>query len=202
VDARFPAAVAGGNVELSQRIVDVVLGALSHALPDKIPAASQGTMNNVTIGGVDSRNNRAFAYYETIAGGLGASLRCDGESAVHCHMTNTLNTPVEALEYSYPFLVNEYSIRRGTGGNGRHKGGDGIVREIELLSDAQVTVLSERRKIPPYGLFGGKPGAVGKNIIFRKKLQEHKGGKFSVSLNKGDRLRIETPGGGGYGRPE
>ena len=202
VDARFPAAVAGGNVELSQRIVDVVLGALSHALPDKIPAASQGTMNNVTIGGVDSRNNRAFAYYETIAGGLGASLKCDGESAVHCHMTNTLNTPVEALEYSYPFLVKEYSIRRGTGGNGRRKGGDGIVREIELLSDAQVTVLSERRKIPPYGLFGGKPGVVGKNIIFRKKLQEHKGGKFSVSLNKGDRLRIETPGGGGYGRPE
>ena len=202
VDARFPAAVAGGNVELSQRIVDVVLGALSHALPDKIPAASQGTMNNVTIGGVDSRNNRAFAYYETIAGGLGASLKGDGESAVHCHMTNTLNTPVEALEYSYPFIVNEYSIRRGTGGNGKHKGGDGIVREIELLSDAQVTVLSERRKIPPYGLFGGKPGAVGKNIIFRKKLQEYKGGKFSVSLNKGDRLRIKTPGGGGHGSPE
>ena len=199
VDACFPAAVAGGNVELSQRIVDVVLGALSQAVPDKIPAASQGTMNNVTVGGVDSRNSRPFAYYETIAGGLGASLEGDGESAVHCHMTNTLNTPVEALEYSYPFLVKEYSIRRKTGGNGRHKGGDGIVREIELLSDAEVTVLSERRKIPPYGLFGGKPGAVGKNIIFRKKLQEQKGGKFSVSLNKGDRLRIETPGGGGYG---
>lgn len=202
VDARFPAAVAGGNVELSQRIVDVVLGALSHALPHKIPAAGQGTMNNVTIGGVDGRNNRPFAYYETIAGGLGASLKCDGESAVHSHMTNTMNTPVEALEYSYPFLVNEYSIRRGTGGDGQCKGGDGIVREIELLSDAQVTVLSERRKIPPYGLFGGKPGDAGKNIIFRKKLREQKGGKFSVSLNKGDRLRIETPGGGGYGRPE
>ena len=200
VDACFPAAVAGGNVELSQRIVDVVLGALSQAVPDKIPAASQGTMNNVTVGGVDSRNNRPFAYYETIAGGLGASLEGDGESAVHCHMTNTLNTPVEALEYSYPFLVKEYSIRRKTGGNGRHKGGDGIVREIELLSDAEVTVLSERRKIPPYGLFGGKPGAVGKNIIFRKKLQEQKAGKFSVSLNKGDCIRIETPGGGGYGR--
>ena len=200
VDACFPAAVAGGNVELSQRIVDVVLGALSQAVPDKIPAASQGTMNNVTVGGVDSRNNRPFAYYETIAGGLGASSEGDGESAVHCHMTNTLNTPVEALEYSYPFLVKEYSIRRKTGGNGRHKGGDGIVREIELLSDAEVTVLSERRKIPPYGLFGGKPGAVGKNIIFRKKLQEQKAGKFSVSLNKGDCIRIETPGGGGYGR--
>jgi len=202
VDASFPAAVAGGNVELSQRIVDVVLGALSQAVPDKIPAASQGTMNNVTVGGVDSRNNRPFAYYETIAGGLGASLEGDGESAVHCHMTNTLNTPVEALEYSYPFLVKEYSIRRKTGGNGRHKGGDGIVREIELLSDAEVTVLSERRKIPPYGLFGGKTGAVGKNIVFRKQLQEQMGGKFFVSLNKGDRLRIETPGGGGYGDPE
>jgi N-methylhydantoinase B len=202
VDARFPAAVAGGNVELSQRVVDVVLGALSSALPDKIPAASQGTMNNVTIGGVDPRNNRPFAYYETIAGGLGASLKCDGESAVHCHMTNTLNTPVEALEYSYPFLVKEYSIRRGTGGSGRYKGGDGIVREIELLSDAQVTVLSERRKIPPYGLFGGKPGSVGKNIIIRKKVREQKGGKFSVSLNKGDCLRTETPGGGGYGKRE
>jgi len=202
VDACFPAAVAGGNVELSQRIVDVVLGALSQAVPDKIPAASQGTMNNVTVGGVDSRNSRPFAYYETIAGGLGASLERNGESAVHCHMTNTLNTPVEALEYSYPFLVKEYSIRRVTGGNGRHKGGDGIVREIELLTDAEVTVLSERRKIPPYGLFGGKPGAVGNNIIFRKKLQEQKGGKFFVSLNKGDRLRIETPGGGGYGDPE
>lgn len=202
VDARFPAAVAGGNVELSQRLVDVVLGALSHAIPDRIPAASQGTMNNVTIGGVDSRNGRPFAYYETIAGGLGASLKGDGENAVHCHMTNTMNTPVEALEYSYPFIVNEYSIRRGTGGKGRYKGGDGIVREIELLSDAQVTVLSERRKIPPYGLFGGKPGDVGKNIIFRKNIQEQKGGKFSISLNKGDRLRVETPGGGGYGSPE
>jgi N-methylhydantoinase B len=202
VDACFPAAVAGGNVEMSQRIVDLVLGALSHAVPDQIPAASQGTMNNVTIGGIDPRNSRAFAYYETIAGGLGASFKCDGESAVHCHMTNTMNTPVEALEYSYPFLVTEYSIRRGTGGNGRHRGGDGVVREIELLTDAEVTVLSERRKIPPYGLFGGKPGAVGKNVIFREKLQEQKGGKFSAMLDKGDRLRIETPGGGGYGRPE
>jgi N-methylhydantoinase B len=202
VDACFPAAVAGGNVEMSQRIVDLVLGALSHAVPDKIPAASQGTMNNVTIGGIDPRNNRPFAYYETIAGGLGASFGDDGESAVHCHMTNTMNTPVEALEYSYPFLVTEYSVRRGTGGSGRCRGGDGIVREIELLTDAEVTVLSERRKVPPYGLFGGKPGAVGKNIIFRGNIQEQKGGKFSAMLHKGDRLRIETPGGGGYGRPE
>jgi N-methylhydantoinase B len=178
------------------------LGALSHAIPDQIPAASQGTMNNVTIGGIDPRNDRPFAYYETIAGGLGATFNYDGESAVHCHMTNTMNTPVEALEYSYPFLVTEYSIRRGTGGKGRHNGGDGIVREIELLSDAEVTVLSERRKVPPYGLFGGKPGAKGKNVVIRKKLQEQRGGKFSAALLKGDRVRIETPGGGGYGTPE
>jgi len=202
VDALFPAAVAGGNVEMSQRIVDVVLGALSHAVPETIPAASQGTMNNVTIGGVDLRKGKPFAYYETIGGGMGASFRCNGESAVHCHMTNTMNTPVEALEYSYPFLVTEYSVRRGTGGHGHHKGGDGIVREIELLSDAELTVLSERRRIPPYGLFGGEPGSVGKNVIIRNTGSELKGGKFSASLNKGDRLRIETPGGGGYGPPE
>ncbi len=202
VDALFPAAVAGGNVEMSQRIVDVILGALSCAVPETIPAASQGTMNNVTIGGVDSIKGKPFAYYETIGGGMGASSRCHGESAVHCHMTNTMNTPVEALEYSYPFLVTEYSVRRGTGGNGRHKGGDGIVREIELLSDAEVTVLSERRRMPPYGLFGGEPGSVGKNVIIRNEGSEQKGSKFSASLNKGDRLRIETPGGGGYGSPE
>ncbi|MGB6011269.1 MAG: hydantoinase B/oxoprolinase family protein, partial [Desulfobacterales bacterium] len=134
VDALFPAAVAGGNVELSQRIVDVVMGALSGAIPETTPAASQGTMNNVTVGGMDPRKGQPFAYYETIGGGMGASAGCNGESAVHCHMTNTLNTPVEALEYSYPFLVTEYSVRRGTGGNGRYIGGDGIVREIELLS--------------------------------------------------------------------
>ncbi|MBW1959143.1 MAG: hydantoinase B/oxoprolinase family protein [Deltaproteobacteria bacterium] len=199
VDARFPAAVSGGNVELSQRIVDVVLGALSKALPHTIPAAAQGTMNNVTIGGMDFRNQKPFAYYETIGGGMGASSECHGESAVHSHMTNTLNTPVEALEYSYPFLVTEYSIRRGTGGQGLHRGGDGIVREIELLSEVDVTVLSERRKTPPYGLFGGAPGAVGKNVLIRKNRVEKKGSKFSAPLKKGDRLRIETPGGGGWG---
>ncbi len=200
LDAIFPAAVAGGNVEMSQRIVDVVLGALSKAIPKVIPAAGQGTMNNVTIGGMDPGKNRPFAYYETIGGGMGGSAKFNGESAVHSHMTNTLNTPVEALEYSYPFLVTEYSIRRGTGGGGLHKGGDGIVREIELLADSEVTVLSERRKIPPYGLFGGEPGIVGRNIVIRKDGLKEKGSKFSVSLKKGDRLRIETPGGGGYGK--
>lgn len=200
VDAQFPAAVAGGNVEVSQRIVDVVLGALSGAQKKKIPAASQGTMNNVTFGGIDPRRGSPFAYYETIGGGLGGSATSDGESAVHCHMTNTLNTPVEALEYAYPVLVNEYSIRRGTGGEGLHRGGDGIVREITFLSDAEVTVLSERRKRPPYGLFGGRSGALGKNMIIRKGKKEEKPGKFFASLKKGDILRIETPGGGGYGK--
>lgn len=199
VDAQFPAAVAGGNVETSQRIVDVILGALSKALPKAVPAASQGTMNNVTIGGTDTRNGRAFAYYETLGGGMGATDKADGESAVHCHMTNTLNTPIEALEYSYPFLVTEYSIRRGTGGKGRNCGGDGIVREIELLSEAEVTVLSERRRLPPYGLFGGGPGKPGKNIMIRGGKTEEKPGKFFASLKKGDTVRIETPGGGGYG---
>jgi N-methylhydantoinase B len=202
VDARFPAAVAGGNVETSQRIVDAILGALAEALPDKIPAASQGTMNNVTIGGIDPRSGRPFAYYETIGGGMGATARGDGESGVHSHMTNTLNTPMEALEYSYPFLVTEYSIRRGTGGKGLYKGGDGIVREIHLQSDAEITVLSERRKLPPYGLHGGESGGLGRNIIFRGKQSMEKPGKFSTFLKKNDIVRIETPGGGGYGKSE
>lgn len=200
VDALFPAAVAGGNVELSQRIVDVVLGALSQALPATIPAASQGTMNNITIGGINPKNGRPFAYYETIGGGMGATALGDGESAVHSHMTNTMNTPIEALEYNYPYLVTEYSVRRGTGGQGVHRGGDGIVREIELLTDAEVTVLSERRSFAPYGLFGGRPGAMGKNTIIRAGRAQEKPGKFSTYLKKGDILRIETPGGGGYGR--
>jgi N-methylhydantoinase B len=199
VDANFPAAVAGGNVETSQRIVDVVLGALSQALPNKIPAASQGTMNNITIGGIDERNGQSFAYYETVGGGMGASTKGPGESAVHSHMTNTLNTPIEALEYSYPFLVTEYSVRRGSGGDGRFQGGDGIVREIKLLSDAEVTVLSERRKIPPYGQAGGKPGKAGRNIVIKGGVRSDKPSKFNEQLRKGDTLRIETPGGGGYG---
>jgi N-methylhydantoinase B len=130
---------------------------------------------------------------------MGASAKGHGESAVHSHMNNTLNTPIEALEYSYPFLVTEYSIRRDTGGRGLHRGGDGIVREIELLWEADVTVLSERREIPPYGIFGGAPGAVGKNVLIRNNQVEEKGSKFSASLKKGDRLWIETPGGGGWG---
>jgi N-methylhydantoinase B len=156
----------------------------------------------VTIGGIDPRSGRPFAYYETIGGGMGATARGDGESGVHSHMTNTLNTPMEALEYSYPFLVTEYSIRRGTGGKGLYKGGDGIVREIHLQSDAEITVLSERRKLPPYGLHGGESGGLGRNIIFRGKQSMEKPGKFSTFLKKNDIVRIETPGGGGYGKSE
>jgi N-methylhydantoinase B len=199
LDAVFPAAVAAGNVETSQRIVDVILGALAQALPGKIPAASQGTMNNVTFGGFDSQG-RAFAYYETIAGGSGASAHNNGASAVHTHMTNTLNTPVEALEYSYPMMVTEYAIRRGSGGAGVHWGGDGIIREIKMLAETELNVLSERRKYRPYGLKGGKAGEAGRNIIIKNGQPQLRPGKFSELLNKGDILRIETPGGGGYGK--
>ena len=202
VDAEFPAAVAGGNVETSQRIVDTLFGALAKALPTSIPAASQGTMNNIAIGGIDKRNGKPFTYYETIGGGMGATADNHGESAVHSHMTNTLNTPVETLEYSYPFIVTQYSIRNGSGGKGFFNGGNGIIREIKLISDAEVTVLSERRTNPPYGLFGGKPGKTGRNILIRNGIYEEKPGKFYEKLKADDVIRIETPGGGGYGQPK
>lgn len=202
VDAEFPAAVAGGNVETSQRIVDVILGALARALPEKIPAASQGTMNNTTIGGRDPESGRPFAYYETLAGGTGAGSGHDGAAAVHSHMTNTLNTPIEALEFSYPFQVTEYAVRPDSGGAGRRRGGDGLIREIKLLADAEVTVLSERRARPPYGLAGGEAGSPGRNLIIRQGQHLEMGGKFSEHLLKDDLIRIETPGGGGYGSAE
>nr|WP_281381058.1 hydantoinase B/oxoprolinase family protein [Desulfurispira natronophila] len=201
-DATFPAAVAGGNVETSQRIVDVIFGALAQVIPDRIPAASQGTMNNITIGGVDFRNQRPFAYYETIGGGMGASSKSNGQSAVHSHMTNTLNTPIEALEYSYPFRITRYSLRRGSGGKGRNQGGDGIVRELELLCEAEVTVLSERRIREPYGAAGGANGLAGRNTIVEiDGSSRDLPGKFRQHLNRGQRLHIETPGGGGWGTP-
>jgi N-methylhydantoinase B len=202
VNARPPAAVAGGNVETSQRIVDVLLRALAQALPEHIPAASSGTMNNLTIGGMDDRSGKAipFAYYETIAGGSGASAAHDGVSGVHTHMTNSLNTPAEALEYSYPLRVMKYALRAGSGGEGKHRGGDGIVREIEVLADATVTMLADRRKSRPYGLAGGEDGAPGRTEILRAdgsiELMPSKG---STRLRRGERVRIETPGGGGWG---
>ena len=157
-----------GNVETSQRIVDVLLKALAQALPDRIPAASSGTMNNLTIGGIDPRTGESFAYYETIAGATGGRPTKPGVSGVHTHMTNSLNTPVEALEYAYPFRVTEYSLRRGSGGSGMHAGGDGVVREIEVLTDAEVTLLADRRKSAPYGLSGGGPGKRGRSIVIRE----------------------------------
>ncbi len=203
MNARPPAAVAGGNVETSQRIVDALLRALAAALPDRIPAASSGTMNNLTIGGIDDRSGTAtpFAYYETIAGGSGATTLHDGVSGVHTHMTNSLNTPAEALEYSYPFRVTRYSLRPNSGGAGKHRGGDGLIREIELLTDAEVTMLSDRRKTQPYGLNGGSTGAAGRTLILREDGSHHDlPSKGSMRLRRGRRVHIETPGGGGWGK--
>jgi N-methylhydantoinase B len=200
INAKPPAAVAGGNVETSQRIVDVLLRALAEAMPDRIPAAASGTMNNLTIGGIDPRAGEPFAYYETIAGGMGARPTKDGVSGVHTHMTNSLNTPAEALEYAYPFRVTEYSIGRGSGGGGRYKGGDGVVREVELLTDSEVTLLSDRRKRGPYGLSGGEDGQAGKTtVIHADGSRQELAGKTSVRLKKGDRVRVESPGAGGWG---
>jgi N-methylhydantoinase B len=199
VNARHPAPVAGGNVETSQRIVDVLLGALAQAFPERVPAASQGTMNNLTIGGWNLENNKPFTYYETIGGGMGARPTAPGISALHSHMTNTLNTPIEALEYAYPLRVIRYEIRSGSGGSGRQRGGEGIDREIQVLVEAQASLISERRRIAPYGLEGGQAGACGKNLLIRNGRETELPGKTSISLLPGDILRILTPGGGGYG---
>jgi N-methylhydantoinase B len=202
VNARPPAAVAGGNVETSQRIVDVLLRALAQALPERIPAAASGTMNNLTIGGIDPRTNQPFAYYETIAGGAGARPSKSGVSGVHTHMTNSLNTPAETLECAYPLRVRRYCLRQGSGGIGKYRGGDGIVREIEVLTDAEVTLLADRRERGPYGLAGGRDGGPGKAAVIRQDGSSEKlPGKFNVRLRKGERIRIETPGGGGWGQP-
>jgi N-methylhydantoinase B len=200
VNAGPPAAVAAGNVETSQRITDVVLGALAQALPGQIPAASQGTMNNLTMGGLRS-DGRPFAYYETIGGGMGASAAGDGLSGVQVHMTNTLNTPVEALEIAFPFRVRRYGLRAESGGDGLQRGGDGIVREYELLAPATVTMISERRAVAPWGLAGGGAGQPGRNtLIHTDGTEEALPSKFTRRLHPGERLRVETPGGGGWGR--
>ncbi|MFQ6020125.1 MAG: hydantoinase B/oxoprolinase family protein, partial [Dehalococcoidia bacterium] len=202
VNARPPRAVAAGNVETSQRIVDVLLGALSRARTG-IPAASAGTMNNVSIGGWDpdpDRGGRSFAYYETVGGGAGGGPRGDGPSAVHTHMTNTMNTPVEALEMAYPFRVIEYEVRRGSGGGGRHRGGDGIRRTWEFLAPATVSLLTERRRRRPWGLAGGRAGDSGRNVLRRASGEEVElPSKGQVRVQPGERLTLETPGGGGYG---
>jgi N-methylhydantoinase B len=197
VNAQAPHAVSGGNVETSQRITDVMLGALAQAAPGRVPAASQGTMNNVLVGGTGAGD--AYVYYETIAGGLGAGPHGPGASAIHSHMTNTLNTPIEALEFAFPLRVKRYAIRRGTGGRGRYDGGDGVVREMEFLTPAHVTLITERRETAPYGLEGGGPGQPGRNVLIRDGVEIGLDAKAAFSVQPGDLLRIETPGGGAWG---
>jgi N-methylhydantoinase B len=202
VDARPPAAVAGGNVETSQRMVDVLLRALAQAAPSRVPAASAGTMSNLTIGGMDPRTGAPFTYYETAAGGMGARPTLDGISGVQTHMTNSLNTPIEALEYAYPFRVRRYGYREGSGGAGEFRGGDGLVRELELLADAEVTLLADRRRTQPYGLAGGEDGAAGSaSLTDPAGVKTELPGKCSRRVAAGSVLRIETPGGGGWGDP-
>jgi N-methylhydantoinase B len=194
VNARPPAAVAAGNVETSQRIADTLLGALAQAAPDRVPAAGQGTMNNVLIGNDD------FAYYETLGGGQGGRPGRPGQSGIHTGMTNTKNTPIESLEAHYPFRVLRYGLRSGSGGTGRYPGGEGIEREIEFLADASVSLMGERRRNQPWGLAGGGPGAVGEDwLIQRDGSRERLPGKTTVDVRRGDRLLVLTPGGGGWG---
>ncbi len=198
VNARRPAAVAAGNVETSTRLVDLVLGALAQALPEQIPAASQGTMNNIAMGNIDRASGSRWDYYETLAGGLGGGPRHPGLHAVHSHMTNTLNTPIESLEMHYPMRITEYALRYQSGGAGLHPGGDGLVREYQFLDKAEITLLTERRSLAPWGLAGGSAGKAGRNTLNGKTVP----GKFNMRVQSGDVLRIETPGGGGWGAAE
>ena len=195
VNAEPPCAVAGANVETSQRIVDTVFGALAQALPDVIPAASQGTMNNITLGGTHHRTGQPFAYYETIAGGTGGHPKGKGLDAVQTHMTNTLNTPIESLELHYPLRLWRYALRAGSGGEGRFRGGQGVVRDYEFLAPAEVTLLTERRHRGPWGLAGGEDGRPGLSRLNGDELPA----KHYQRVEAGDRLCIETPGGGGWG---
>jgi N-methylhydantoinase B len=213
VNAEPPCAVAGGNVETSQRIVDTLLRALAQAAPDRVPAASAGTMSNLTIGGsypaTDPRAHQPFTYYETTAGGMGAGPQAPGLSGVQTHMTNSLNTPVEALEFAYPFRMLRYSYRPGSGGAGLHRGGDGLIKELLLLADAEVTLLADRRRFAPYGLQGGEAGIPGRAAFTLPGTNPSHPevtnpaelpGKVSVRLPAGTLLHLETPGGGGWGQ--
>jgi N-methylhydantoinase B len=193
LNAQYPAAVAAGNVETSTRVVDLILGALAQAVPGRIPAASHGSMNNLAMG--STRAAAPWDYYETIGGGMGAGATGGGLSGVQTHMTNTLNTPIEVLERRYPLRVLRYGLRLGSGGAGAHPGGDGLVRELEFLASACVTLLGERRTHAPWGLAGGRPGATGRHLQNGRELL----GKVALEVSAGDRLRVETPGGGGWG---
>ena len=199
VNASLPASVAAGNVETSQRITDVLFLAFARALPGIVPALSQGTMNNTTVGGVDPRTGEVFAYYETVGGGMGAGPSGAGLSGVHVHMSNSLNTPVEALEHAYPFRVARYAIRRGSGGRGLHAGGDGLRRDLQLLGDASVTLLSERRTVGPAGSNGGESGARGENHLVRDGEETELPGKVTFDARAGDIVSVRSPGGGGWG---
>ena len=201
VNARPPAGVAQGNVETSQRITDVLFGALALALPDIVPAASQGTMNNITAGGIDPRTEQPFAYYETMGGGMGARPGLDGLSGVHTHMSNTLNTPIEAFEYAYPMRITRYQLREQSGGNGSSRGGDGLIREIAFEVPTEVTLLTERRRRPPYGLQGGDSGTCGENRLTSEGEEKVLPGKIHFRALPGERLTIASPGGGGWGNP-
>ena len=194
VNALAPAAVAAGNVETSQRIADVLLGALAQAAPDRVPAASQGTMNNILVGNDD------FAYYETVAGGQGGRPGRAGQSGIHTGMTNTKNTPIESLEMHYPFRVTRYTLRRDSGGTGKYPGGEGVEREITFSVPAILSLMGERRRNQPWGLAGGGPGATGEDWLIRTgKAPERLAGKTTVEVQPGDRLLVKTPGGGAWG---
>jgi N-methylhydantoinase B len=188
INARWPAAVAAGNVEMSQRITDTIFAALANAGVD-VPAQGQGTMNNVTFGG------RGWTFYETLGGGQGASSRGPGPSAVHVGMSNTLNTPVESLETAYPLRIERYELRTGSGGRGRHRGGEGVRRTYRAMEACSVTLLTERRRRAPRGAKGGGDGACGRNTSADGELPA----KCRIALDRGDRLDLETPGGGGWG---
>ena len=200
VDANKPAPVAAGNVETSQRIVDVLLGALAKAVPERIPAASSGSMNNIAISGEKNLMGEEFSYYETIGGGMGGRPTLAGLNGIHTHMTNTMNTPIEALEHTYPLLVEQYGLRNGSGGKGLHRGGDGIIRSYRFLEKARVSLLTERRKFAPYGLMGGQHGLTGKNELVQKNKRKKLKGKLVFEAEADDLLVIKTPGGGGWGR--
>ena len=203
LDPEPPHAVAAGNVETSQRIVDAVFGALAAALPDIVPAASQGTMNNFTFGGlmVNAAGERQpFVYYETNGGGLGAGATGPGGSGMHAHMSNTLNTPIEALEYNFPVRLLAYNLRRGSGGQGQHPGGDGLIRTVQFLGPVTATIMSERRETQPYGLNGGEPGSCGRNQLLRAGQTTTLPGKITLPIEAGDIIQLETPGGGGWGQ--
>lgn len=203
LNAKRPAAVCAGNTETTQRVVDAVLRVFAQFAPDRIPAASQGTMNLISVGGRDPRNGRAYTYVETIAGGQGGRPMGDGMDGVQCNMTNTMNTPIEALEISYPLRVERYELREGSGGAGLHRGGNGVIRSLRVLDHAgRVSLQSDRRKFSPYGLQGGSDGQPGRNFtIGLDGVEKSYPGKATLTLESGEVVVVETPGGGGWGQP-